>query len=127
MPTNSTSSESAFTEVLAEIYRRLVQLERTIGALADATEDAFISWGFPQADAANARDALRMASSLTDTALVPPDTDPIADATADSLADLTRDLHRELITASEKASDAVDKLACLTAALHTGRLLESLR
>jgi hypothetical protein len=127
MPNNSTFPEPAFTEMLTEMYRWLVQLERTIGALVDETEGAFIYWGFPQADAAEARDALRTAPSLADTVLMPPNTEPIADATTESLTELTGDLHHDLITTSEKATDPADKLACLTAALFIGGLHESLK
>lgn len=123
---DNTTPEPVSSQVLAETYRRLVQVERTIGALADRTPDAFITWGFQQADAAEARDALRAAPSLAGTAPLPPDTEPL-DATAESLADLTGELRRQLITASEKATDPADKHACLNAAMFLGRLNESLR
>ncbi|WP_119730054.1 hypothetical protein [Thermomonospora amylolytica] len=124
---DNTTSKPEPTQALADTYRRLVQLERTIGALADATEDAFISWGFQQADAADARDALRTAPSLADTAPLPPNTEPLPDTTVDSLTALTAGLRRELITLSEQVSDPLDQHACLTAALFVGHLNESLR
>ncbi|SEF78269.1 hypothetical protein SAMN04489712_10213 [Thermomonospora echinospora] len=126
MTAHTTSPEPEFTDLLRDLYGRLVQIEQTIGTLADSTPDGFIMWGFPQAEAAEARDALGSAPSLA--GFMPPPAE-LTDthATAESLADLTTEIHRTLITASAKATDSADRHACLSAAMFAGRLHESLR
>jgi hypothetical protein len=78
-------------------------------------------------EAAQARDALAQAPSLT------PPGHPFIPASrtsaevTDSIATMALALTQVLVAAAENSANESDKVACLAAALHTGRLHEALR
>lgn len=89
--------------------------------------DALPAYVTAQYEAAEARDALTRAPSLTR----PPAPTPAGQAThqdiAGSVAALAQVLTQALIAAAEQTTDTADKIACLDAAIHVGRLHEALR
>ncbi|MFF0523496.1 hypothetical protein ACFYTC_32755 [Actinomadura nitritigenes] len=113
-----------FTELLNTALNDLAHAERVITAFAVQQPDGFIAWGMAEGEATQAHRALRQAPSLQ--AAAPTDLDT-ANATAAALFDLASKVSKSLVRAAELASDPDDKMACLQAALHAGRLREALR
>ncbi|MGI5325068.1 hypothetical protein [Actinomadura nitritigenes] len=113
-----------FTELLNTALNDLAHAERVITAFAAQEPDGFIAWGMAEGEATQAHRALRRAPSLQATASTDYDT---ANATADALFDLASKVSQSLVRAAELAGDPDDKMACLQAALHAGRLREALR
>ncbi|MER6808091.1 hypothetical protein ABT299_02320 [Spirillospora sp. NPDC000708] len=113
-----------FTELLNTALNDLAHAERVITAFAAQQPDGFIAWGMAEGEATQAHRALRQAPSLQ--AAAPTDLDT-ANATAAALFDLASKVSKSLVRAAELASDPDDKMACLQAALHAGRLREALR
>jgi hypothetical protein len=112
------------TEILTAALNDLSHAERVLTAFADQTPDGFIAWGMAEAEAAQAHRYLLQAPSLQAGA-----SSPVTDssATQDSLHELAARTSRELVRAAELAGDPADKMACLQAALHAGRLRDTLR
>ncbi|MVZ99063.1 hypothetical protein F8568_001400 [Actinomadura sp. LD22] len=113
-----------FTELLATALNDLAHAERVITAFAAQQPDGYIAWGMAEGEATQAHRALRQAPSLQTAAPADQDT---ADATADALFELAGKVSQSLVRAAELASHPDDKMACLQAALHAGRLREALR
>lgn len=113
-----------FTELLNSALNNLAHAERVITAYAAQSPDGFIAWGMAEGEAVQAHQALRQAPSLRATL---PDDHTGQNATADTLFDLARKTSQSLVRAAELANDPDDKLACLQAALHAGRLGDALR
>ncbi len=113
-----------FTEILNQALNDLAHAERVISSFADQGTNGFITWGMAEGEATQAHQALRRAPSLRSAA---PSDHTAASATADALFALAKKVSQDLVRASELASDPDDKLACLQAALHAGRLREALR
>ena len=80
-----------------------------------------------QAEVAEARDALVRAPSLDWPETTLTHTPVTTDDVAASIAAMALVLSRALVTAAERSTDPADRIACLQAALHTGRLHEALR
>ncbi|MEV3924600.1 hypothetical protein [Actinomadura coerulea] len=116
--------QSWFTELLNSALNDLAHAERVITAYAAQSPDGFITWGMAEGEAVQAHQALRQAPSLR--AKLPADHTG-QNATADALFDLARKTSQSLVRAAELASDPDDKVACLQAALHAGRLRDALR
>ncbi|KAB2388684.1 hypothetical protein [Actinomadura montaniterrae] len=112
-----------FTELLNTALNDLAHAERVITAFAAQEPYGFIAWGMAEGEATQAHRALRQAPSLQ--AAAPTDLDT-ANATADALFELASKVSKSLVRAAELASDPDDKMACLQAALHAGRLREAL-
>jgi hypothetical protein len=115
---------SWFAELLNSALNDLAHAERVITAYAAQSPDGFIAWGMAEGEAVQAHQALRQAPSLR--ATLPAD-DTGVNATADALFDLARQTSQSLVRAAELACDPDDKMACLQAALHAGRLRDALR
>jgi hypothetical protein len=113
-----------FTELLTTSLNDLARAERVITAFAAQEPDGFIAWGMAEGEATQAHRALRQAPSLQ--AAAPADYDT-ANATTDALFELASKVSTSLVRAAELAGDPDDKMACLQAALHAGRLREALR
>ncbi|MFF0521531.1 hypothetical protein ACFYTC_22715 [Actinomadura nitritigenes] len=113
-----------FTELLTAVLADLAHAERVITAFAAHEPDGCIAWGMAEGEATQAHRALRRAPSLHTTAATDHDT---ANATADALYELATNATTSLVRAAELATDPDDKMACLQAALHAGRLRETLR
>ncbi|MFI0351006.1 hypothetical protein [Actinomadura sp. 9N407] len=115
---------SWLVEILNTALDDLSHAERVITAFADQTPDGFIAWGMAEGEATQARQALLQAPSLRS-----PAASPVTDATAttDALYELASKTSRDLVRAAELAGDPADKMACLQAALHAGRLRDNLR
>jgi thioredoxin-like negative regulator of GroEL len=113
-----------FTEILSSALNDLAHAERVITAYAAQEPDGFIAWGMAEGEAVQAHQALRQAPSLH--TATPTDYTTV-NATADALYELARKISQSLVRAAELASDPDDKMACLQAALHAGRLQETLR
>jgi hypothetical protein len=133
--------DNPFTQVAWQI-RAADQLPALLAAafvgleLADLTTEALAEQdpdeGFPayltaRVEAAEARDALSRAPSLTWPAVRAPQGRITVDDIVGSLATLAMLLAQALVTAAERSSDPADRIACLDAALHAGRLHEALR
>lgn len=113
-----------FTEILTTALNDLAHAERVITAYAAQQPDGFIAWGMAEGEAVQAHQALRQAPSLHTT---PPTDHTEADATADALFHLATTVSQSLVRAAELTGDPDDKMACLQAALHAGRLRDTLR
>ncbi|MFA1551738.1 hypothetical protein [Actinomadura chokoriensis] len=113
-----------FTEILGNALNDLAHAERVITSYAAQQPDGFIAWGMAEGEAVQAHQALRQAPSLR--AVPPADHTDLA-STADALFDLARTISQNLVRAAELAADPDDKMACLQAALHAGRLRDTLR
>ncbi|WP_067466150.1 hypothetical protein [Actinomadura macra] len=113
-----------FTEILNNALNDLAHAERVITAYASQEPDGFIAWGMAEGEAVQAHQALRQAPSLR--ATVPADYTAV-NATADALFELARKILQSLVRAAELANDPDDKMACLQAAQHAGRLRDALR
>ncbi|MFE9106995.1 hypothetical protein ACFYYL_33845 [Actinomadura geliboluensis] len=113
-----------FTEILTSALNDLSHAERVITAYAAQQPDGFIAWGMAEGEAVQAHQALRQAPSLH--AALPTDHTEV-NASADALFDLARTTSQNLVRAAELATDPDDKMACLQAALHAGRLRDTLR
>lgn len=113
-----------FTEILNSALNDLAHAERVITSYASQDPDGFIAWGMAEGEAIQAHQALRQAPSLR--ATVPANYDAV-NATAGALFELSRKISQSLVRAAELASDPDDKMACLQAALHAGRLHDALR
>jgi hypothetical protein len=113
-----------FTEILTTALNDLAHAERVITAYAAQQPDGFIAWGMAEGEAVQAHQALRQAPSLHTT---PPTDHTEADASADALFHLATTVSQSLVRAAELAADPDDKMACLQAALHAGRLRDTLR
>jgi hypothetical protein len=113
-----------FTEILTSALNDLAHAERVITSYAAQQPDGFIAWGMAEGEAVQAHQALRQAPSLHAT---PPADHTEANATADALFNLASNASQSLVRAAELAADPDDKMACLQAALHAGRLRDTLR
>ncbi|TDC73849.1 hypothetical protein [Actinomadura sp. 7K507] len=113
-----------FTEILNSALHDLAHAEQVITSYAAQEPDGFIAWGMAEGEATQAHQALRQAPSLH--TIAPTDYTAV-NATADALFELARKISQSLVRAAELASDPDDKMACLQAALHAGRLREALR
>jgi hypothetical protein len=113
-----------FTEILTPALNDLAHAERVITAYAAQQPDGFIAWGMAEGEAVQAHQALRQAPSSQAT---PPTDHTELDATADALFHLATTISKNLVRAAELAADPDDKMACLQAALHAGRLRDTLR
>ncbi|TDD84313.1 hypothetical protein [Actinomadura rubrisoli] len=113
-----------FNEILTTALNDLAHAEQVITCFASQEPDGFIAWGMAEGEATQAHQALRQAPSLQTS--VPADY-TATNVTADALFDLARKISQSLVRAAELAGDPDDKLACLQAALHAGRLSEALR
>ncbi|NKZ03316.1 hypothetical protein [Actinomadura latina] len=113
-----------FTEILNNALNDLAHAERVITSYATQQPDGFITWGMAEGEAVQAHQALRQAPSLHATL---PDDHTEQNATADALFDLASKVSQSLVRAAELAGDPDDKMACLQAALHAGRLRDTLR
>ena len=111
------------SEILTETLDDLAHAKRVLSAFADQTRDGFIAWGMAEGEAIQAYQCLLRAPSLK------ADPPPVADssATRDALHELAAKASRNLVRAAELAGDPADKMACLQAALHAGRLRDNLR
>ncbi|MBT2207729.1 hypothetical protein [Actinomadura sp. NEAU-AAG7] len=112
------------TEILNSTLNDLAHTERVITAHAAQDPDGFITWGMAEGEAIQAHQALRQAPSLR--ATLPTDYDGV-NAIADALFELASKISQNLVRAAELAGDPDDKMACLQAALHAGRLRDTLR
>lgn len=113
-----------FTEILDNALNDLSHAERVITSYAAQQPDGFIAWGMAEGEAVQAHQALRQAPSLR---AAPPADHIDLNSTADALFDLARNISQNLVRAAELAADPDDKMACLQAALHAGRLRDTLR
>lgn len=113
-----------FTEILNSALNDLAHAERVITSYTAQQPDGFITWGMAEGEAIQAHQALRQAPSLR--AILPADHTAV-NASADALFDLARKISQSLVRAAELAGDPDDKMACLQAALHAGRLRDALR
>lgn len=113
-----------FTEILTTALNDLAHAERVITSYAAQQPDGFIAWGMAEGEAVQAHQALRQAPALRAT---PPTDHTEANATADALFTLASKASQSLVRAAELAADPDDKMACLQAALHAGRLRDALR
>lgn len=113
-----------FSEILNTALNDLAHAERVITACAAQQPDGFIAWGMAEGEVIQAHHALRQAPSLHSTV---PAGHAAENATADALFELAGKVSQSLVRAAELASDPDDKMACLQAALHAGRLREALR
>ncbi|QKG20098.1 hypothetical protein [Actinomadura verrucosospora] len=123
-PEHAQVRQTWFTELLNTALNDLAHAERVITAFAAQEPDGFIAWGMAEGEATQAHRALRQAPSLQ--AAAPADHDT-SNATADALFELAGKVCQSLVRAAELAADPDDKMACLQAALHAGRLREALR
>lgn len=112
------------SEILHTALNDLAHAERVITSLAAHEPDGFIAWGMAEGEAIQAHRALKQAPCLK---TAPPTTRSETDATADALFELARRVTQHLVRAAELATDPDDKMACLQAALHAGRLRDALR
>ncbi|MEU8804047.1 hypothetical protein [Spirillospora sp. NPDC048819] len=113
-----------FTEILDNALNDLAHAERVLTSYAAQQPDGFIAWGMAEGEAVQAHQALRQAPSLRS---APPTGHTDLNSTADALFDLARKISQNLVRAAELAADPDDKMACLQAALHAGRLRDTLR
>ncbi|MFA1538031.1 hypothetical protein [Actinomadura monticuli] len=113
-----------FTEILTTALNDLAHAERVITSYAAQQPDGFIAWGMAEGEAVQAHQALRQAPALH---AAPPTDHTEANATADTLFNLATKAAQSLVRAAELAADPDDKMACLQAALHAGRLRDALR
>lgn len=113
-----------FTEIINSALNDLSHAERVITSYAAQQPDGFIAWGMAEGEAVQAHQALRTAPSLRAT---PPTDHTELNATADALFSLASKVSQDLVRAAELAGDPDDKMACLQAALHAGRLRDALR
>ncbi|GAA1574441.1 hypothetical protein GCM10009678_66440 [Actinomadura kijaniata] len=126
--THSTS----LAAILRNVHEDLAHAKTVITAVADRLPDGYIQLGLAEGEAADALAVLAMAPSLppsTSTDDTTPPTTPtsLLIRSLAALADTTDRVTRVLIIAAETADDPVDTMACLTAALHAGRLRDALR
>jgi hypothetical protein len=114
--------------LLAAAYVGLELADLTTQALTEQNHtDGFSAYVTAQFEAAEARDALSRAPSLTRPNTPPPAGRTTSPDIAASVAALAMVLAQILTAAAERSTDVADKLACLNAALHVGRLHEALR
>ncbi|MEU5881200.1 hypothetical protein [Spirillospora sp. NPDC047279] len=113
--------QARLVSLLEAAHTDLLTAEQIIAACA---EGGFISWGLAESEASEAVRALKYAPSLPPsvdarTPAIPPDDLKILHRLATSAT-------QRLITAAALATDSDDRLACLQAALHAGRLSDAL-
>jgi hypothetical protein len=114
--------------LLAAAYVGLELAELTTQALTEQNHtESFPAYATAQFEAAEARDALSRAPSLTRPNQPPQAGRATSTDIAASVAALAMLLAQALTAAAERSTDVADKLACLDAALHVGRLHEALR
>jgi hypothetical protein len=114
--------------LLAAAYVGLELADLTTQALTEQNQtDGFAAYATAQFEAAEARDALSRAPSLTRPNVTPPAVRTTSPDIAASVAALAMVLAQTLTAVAERSTDMADKLACLDAALHVGRLHEALR
>ncbi|MEU5885192.1 hypothetical protein [Spirillospora sp. NPDC047279] len=124
-PESADHRQTDLVALLRTTYADLLTAERIITGFSDHAPGGFVSWGLAEGEASEAVRALRYAPSLQPPADPPPSTDP--PTTIKTLHELAASAAQALITAAELAIASDDRLACLQAALHAGRLATALR
>jgi hypothetical protein len=126
--TQKIQSADRLPVLLSAAFVGLELADLTAQTLTEQTPaGSFPAYVTAQFEAAEARDALSRAPSLTRTSASPPTTRATTQDIAASVATLAKVLTQALIAAAETTTDPADKIACLDAALHVGRLHEALR
>lgn len=114
--------------LLAAAYTGLELATSTTNALTDTCPDNEVpAYLTALNEAAQARDALAQAPSLVPIDRALPEPPTTGQDVADQVAAMAMALAQALVAAAEHSTDQADKIACLQAALHTGRLHEALR
>jgi hypothetical protein len=126
--TQKIQSADRLPVLLSAAFVGLELADLTAQTLTEQTPaGSFPAYVTAQFEAAEARDALSRAPSLTRPSVSPPTARATTQDIAASVATLAKVLTQALIAAAETTTDPADKIACLDAALHVGRLHEALR